>query len=105
MIENMTNEQAAECLKTIHVLSFKDETATFFLTDVQNAFKLAIKALEQRQNIHDKCKRCVEFSEFEQKPCEDWLQTFNTDSATECFTAVQRLKESVNDRLDASYKG
>lgn len=47
MIENMTNEQAAECLKTIHVLSFKDETATFFLTDVQNAFKLAIKALEQ----------------------------------------------------------
>ena len=47
-IENMTNEQAAECLKTIHVLSFKDETATFFLTDVQNAFKLAIKALEQQ---------------------------------------------------------
>lgn len=44
----MTNEQAAECLKTIHVLSFKDETATFFLTDVQNAFKLAIKALEQQ---------------------------------------------------------
>lgn len=48
MIENMTNEQAAECLKTIHVLSFKDETATFFLTDVQNAFKLAIQALEQQ---------------------------------------------------------
>jgi len=31
---------------------------------------------------------------------EEWLSTFNTDSATECFTAVQRLKESVNDRLD-----
>lgn len=29
-----------------------------------------------------------------------WLSTFNTDSATECFTAVQRLKESLNDRLD-----
>lgn len=38
-------------------------------------------------------------------PLKDWLSTFNTDSATECFTAVQRLKESVNDRLDASYKG
>lgn len=34
-----------------------------------------------------------------------WLSTFNTDSATACYTAVQRLKESVNDRLDASYKG
>ena len=31
---------------------------------------------------------------------QDWLSSFNTDSATECFTAVQRLKESVNDRLD-----
>ena len=26
----------------------------------------------------------------------DWLQTFNTDSATACYTAVQRLKESLN---------
>lgn len=86
MIDNMTNEQAAECLKTIHVLSFKDETATFFLTDVQNAFNLAIKALEQQ-------------------PYKDWLLTFNTESATACYTAVQRLKENVNDRLDASYKG
>ena len=25
----------------------------------------------------------------------NWLSTFNTDSATECFTAVQRLKESI----------
>ena len=28
----------------------------------------------------------------------NWLSTFNTDSATECFTAVQRLKEKVNDK-------
>ena len=25
----------------------------------------------------------------------DWLSTFNTNSATECFTAVQRLKEEI----------
>lgn len=23
----------------------------------------------------------------------DWLDSFNTDSATECFTAIQKLKE------------
>ena len=38
-------------------------------------------------------------------PLKEWLSTFNTDSATECFTAVQRLKESLNDRLDEGYKG
>ena len=25
----------------------------------------------------------------------DWLSTFNTDSATECFTAVQELKKQM----------
>ena len=38
-------------------------------------------------------------------PLKEWMSTFNTDSATECFTAVQRLKESLNDRLDEGYKG
>ncbi len=33
-------------------------------------------------------------------PLKEWLSSFNTDSATECFTAIQRLKESVDDRLD-----
>lgn len=28
---------------------------------------------------------------------QDWLSTFNTDSATECYTAVQRLKERMNE--------
>ena len=30
---------------------------------------------------------CVEFR------VKDWLSSFNTDSATECFTAVQELKK------------
>lgn len=28
---------------------------------------------------------------------EDWLNSFNTDSATECFTAVQQLKEKTKE--------
>lgn len=27
----------------------------------------------------------------------NWLSTFNTESATECFKAVQQLKERVNE--------
>lgn len=29
-----------------------------------------------------------------------WLSSFNTDSATECFTAVQQLKEKLNGQMD-----
>ena len=32
-----------------------------------------------------------------QQSIEDWLSTFNTESATECFTAVQQLKEKIYD--------
>lgn len=28
-------------------------------------------------------------------PLKEWLSTFNTESATACYTAVQRLKESI----------
>ena len=35
------------------------------------AIDIAIKALEQQQNVHDTCKKCIEFSEFKQQPCED----------------------------------
>jgi hypothetical protein len=37
------------------------------------AFDMAIQVLEQRLDIHDTCKKCVEFSEFKQKPCEDCI--------------------------------
>ena len=30
-----------------------------------------------------------------------WLSTFNTDSATECFTAVQELKKRLEGDTDA----
>ena len=31
----------------------------------------------------------------ESTPIKTWLKSFNTDSATECFTAIQKLKEEV----------
>lgn len=32
----------------------------------------------------------------EGEPVKDWLSTFNTDSTTECFKAIQELKKKVN---------
>lgn len=32
----------------------------------------------------------------EGKPVKDWLSSFNTDSITECFEAIQELKKKVN---------
>ena len=34
------------------------------------------------------------------KLIKEWLSTFNTESATECFTEVQQLKKTINDRGD-----
>lgn len=30
-------------------------------------------------------------------PLKDWLSTFNTESATACYTAIQQLKEKIYD--------
>lgn len=40
---------------------------------VEKAVEMAIKALEQLQDVHDTCKNCIEFSEFKQQPCEDCI--------------------------------
>ena len=62
----MTNEKALEILKSIEILSFRDKKRKYFMRDVWQAQKVAIKALEQQQDVHDTCKKCIEFSEFKQ---------------------------------------
>ena len=37
------------------------------------AFDMAIKVLEERLEIHDNCKKCIEFSNFEPQPFEDCI--------------------------------
>jgi hypothetical protein len=58
-------------------------------TEFGEALDMGMEALitiEQQQNIKDWLSY--------------WLSTFNTDSATECFTAVQELKEKLNGQMD-----
>lgn len=75
--------------------------------------KIAIQAKENQeefifQTIQPYCENIIEqriskkeleraLLQYFNKPklIKEWLSTFNTDSATECFTAVQRLKESI----------
>ena len=47
-----------------------------------SVYSLAIYALENQVQI------------------KSWLSSFSTDSATECFTAVQELKEKLNGQMD-----
>ena len=35
-------------------------------------------------------------NDIEEKVFREWLLTFNTDSATSCFTAVQELKKKID---------
>lgn len=47
-------------------------------------------------------RKDMAIKELEQQPYEnrikEWLSSFNTESATDCFTAVQRLKEKIYDK-------
>lgn len=67
----MKNETARREIESLdyylqnHTNDYSEESHT--------AMMMAIKALEQQQNIHDTCKKCVEFSEFEQQPYEDCI--------------------------------
>lgn len=80
--------------------------------------KIAMQAKENQeefifQTIQPYCENIIEqriskkelnlaLLQYFNKPklIKDWLSTFNTESATECFTAVQQLKETINDRGD-----
>lgn len=51
--------------------------------------------LQKNKNIYS-CEKWE--CEYEQKLTpREWLSTFNTNSATECYTAVQRLKAEVEE--------
>lgn len=84
----MTNEQAAECLKTIHVLSFKDETATFFLTDVQKAFKLAIQALEQQPS-----EDCISRQAVKEMLREEWTKYIPMELDINLSFVLEKINE------------
>ena len=67
----MTNEMTAkEAVKQIkgncYFASISEKT--------KEALDMAIKALEQQQDVHDTCKNCIEFSEFKQQPIIDTRQ-------------------------------
>lgn len=66
------------------------------------ALDVAIKALEQKQNIHDTCKKCVEFSEFEQQESEDCISreavekiTWEEPSYDDALNVLTEVRDKV----------
>ena len=90
----MTNEEAIEVLRTIEVCSFKDKTKKYFFKDVTDALDMAIEALDFQDKL-EKRRKEVERAIKAQLDLWTWLSTFNSDSATECFVAVQELKKKL----------
>lgn len=54
----MTDEEAIEILDILSAEYYPNAPE-------KEALDMAIKALEQQQDVHDTCKKCIEFSEFE----------------------------------------
>ena len=113
----MTNEEAIKTLKKLK---------SFHNGSYGTAIDMAIKALEQQpyetiKEIPKDYKYDTETEDFlvyrhkytgheihiekpvpryrlEQTSFEEWLSSFNTESATCCFTAVQELKKKMGDK-------
>lgn len=67
--------------------------------------ELREQPLKEKMNIEDiaVCEECAEEHEQlaewlkELKQYRKWLESFNSDSATDCFTAVRELKKRVKE--------
>lgn len=81
----MTSTEARGWLHFIkNIIYDRPEEEKIESTEFGEALDMGMEALitiEQQQNIKDWLSY--------------WLSTFNTDSATECFTAVQELKKRL----------
>ena len=107
MTNELSTERAIEALYTVRAY-YASLTAGYpkgkdcrgigdvMCSEIANSCLMAIKALEQKSYKSEARRWKRRYLDLKAKE-KEWLQTFNTDSATECFTAVQRLKESVNE--------
>lgn len=70
----MTDEKALKILTSIEILAFRDKTKKYFMKDVYDAQKVAIKALEQISHLKDRpCEACEFYTE---KGCSKWECVF-----------------------------
>ena len=70
----MTDEKALKILKSIEILAFRDKTKKYFMKDVCDAQKVAIKALEQISHLKDRpCEACEFYTE---EGCSKWECVF-----------------------------
>lgn len=84
---NLTNEEAIERLDGISKLIGYDKDSVL-VCQTQTAIQMAIDALKAQPMHGYKI-------DFFTSGVASWLSTFNTDSATECFNAVQELKRRL----------
>lgn len=94
----MTNEEVINRLNNLkdYYNDKNEDSYLGFDNEDNEALDLAIKALERKSYKSETRRWKRRYLDLKAKETE-WLQTFNTESATACFTAVQRLKESVNE--------
>lgn len=83
---------------------FADSERAVSLTDIMSLPSVTPKYTDEEiQKIQEleqaQLEKAYELGKTES--FEDWLSTFNTESATECFTAVQELKKRLEGENDS----
>ena len=95
----MTNEKAIDTINSLkqHYNDKNENSCIGFDNEDNEALDMAIKALEQKSYKSEARKWKRRYLDLKKKE-KEWLSSFNTDSATCCFTAVNQLKQELEEK-------
>lgn len=62
-----------------------------------NECKMQVELMKQEGIIIESLNTALRIFVANGTPLEGWLSTFNTDSATQCYSAIQELKKEIGD--------
>lgn len=78
------------------IMQAKETQAEFIIETIQPYCENILQTIIDKEELKQILLNGMQKQQtYEKQIIKDWLSTFNTDSATACFTAVQRLKERV----------
>ena len=96
MITKVLEQQTCEdCISRTELLAKIDEERKHLL-DLKMDGAEHIVVHHARRIVEEMPSVTPKTDVFDKQIIKDWLSTFNTDSATACFTAVQELKKEIN---------
>lgn len=78
------------------IMQAKETQAEFIIETIQPYCENILQTIIDKEELKQILLNGIQKQQtYKKQIIKDWLSTFNTDSATACFTAVQELKKKI----------